>query len=72
MSKIQFLRNKIAAGVAGVTALVVTGSAFAADPLADAATASMDKSTLYLIGAAVLTLTGVVVIIRKSQRAGGG
>ncbi len=50
---------------------MVAAPAFAGD-LATAATEGMDKAELTLIGVAVLTLCGVVALIKKGQRASGG
>lgn len=58
-----------AAGIASTA--MVAAPAFAGD-LATAATEGMDKGELMLIGAAVLTLCGVVALIKKGQRASGG
>lgn len=54
-----------------VSTAMVAAPAFAGE-LATAATEGMDKAELYLIGAAVLTLCGVVALIKKGQRASGG
>ncbi|WP_375066904.1 hypothetical protein AB9L18_10395 [Stenotrophomonas lactitubi] len=61
--------GKKAAAVAA--AALVTGPAFAGD-LATAATSGMDGGELTLIGVAVLTLCGIVALIKKGQRASGG
>jgi hypothetical protein len=75
MKKSTNLRSKLR-GVATKAAAVATSAMVAAPAfageLATAATEGMDKAELYLIGAAVLTRSGVVVLIRKSQRASGG
>ncbi|MCF7220398.1 hypothetical protein [Marilutibacter chinensis] len=57
--------------VAGGAAAVAAGAANAG-ALADAITAGLDSAELMLIGAGVLTLTGIVVLIKKSGRAAGG
>lgn len=65
---IKKLRNKLAAVSAiGMTALA-SAPAFAGD-LATAATEGMDKAELTLIGVAVLTLAGVIALIRAARRA---
>lgn len=53
------------------TAAMMTGPAFAGE-LATAVTGALDSTEMTLIGVGVLTLTGVVVLIKKSQRAAGG
>lgn len=58
-----------AASVASIA--MVAAPAFAGE-LATAATEGMDKGELTLIGVAVLTLCGVVALIKKGQRASGG
>ncbi|MDY0955684.1 MAG: hypothetical protein ACN6RH_07380 [Stenotrophomonas rhizophila] len=65
------LRGVATKAAAVVTTAMVAAPAFAGD-LATAASEGMDKAELYLIGAAVLTLCGVVVLIKKGQRASGG
>lgn len=70
-TKLVNIRNKVAGAAAVATAALYAGAA-SAGPLADAASEGMDNAELYLIGAAVLTLSGVVVLIRKGQRAAGG
>ncbi|KUJ02722.1 hypothetical protein AR275_18770 [Stenotrophomonas maltophilia] len=65
---IKNVRNKLAAVSAiGMTALA-SAPAFAGD-LATAATEGMDKAELTLIGVAVLTLAGVIALIRAARRA---
>ncbi len=61
--------KQIASGASlfAVTAMA-TRPAFAGE-LADAATAAMDKAELVLIGVAVLTLCGVIAMIRSGKRA---
>ncbi|WP_282262330.1 hypothetical protein [Stenotrophomonas sp. PS02301] len=75
MKKIINLRSKLR-GVATKAAAVVSTAMVAAPAfageLATAAADGMDKTELYAIGAAVLTLCGVVVLIKKGQRASGG
>ncbi|WP_312704148.1 hypothetical protein [Stenotrophomonas lactitubi] len=61
----------------GIKAAAVASTAMVAAPafageLASAATEGMDKAELTLIGVAVLTLCGVVALIKKGQRASGG
>lgn len=56
----------------GATAFAVTAMASApafAGDLASAATDGMDKAELLLIGAAVLTLCGVIALIRSGKKA---
>lgn len=53
------------------TAALVAAPAFAGE-LATAASDGMDKAELILIGVAVLTLCGVVALIRAGRRASGG
>ena len=65
------LRNIGFKAAAVATTAMVAAPAFAGE-LASAATEAMDGAELTLIGVGVLTLTGIVVLIRKSQRAGGG
>ncbi len=67
-SNLRGLGKKAAAVV---TTAMVAAPAFAGE-LGEAATEAMDKSELYIIGAAVMTLCGVVAIIRSSRRASGG
>ena len=65
---IKNVRNKLAAVSAiGMTALA-SAPAFAGE-LATAATDGMDKAELTLIGVAVLTLAGVIALIRAARRA---
>jgi len=61
----------------GIKAAAIASTALVAAPafageLATAATEGMDKGELTLIGVAVLTLCGVVALIKKGQRASGG
>ena len=68
----KFSVKKIAGRVVAVASTaLVAAPAFAGD-LATAATEGMDKAELALIGAAVLTLCGVVALIRAGRRASGG
>lgn len=67
--------NKLSTGFA--YALAVASSAFiagnaAAGDLAAAVTSALDPAEMTLIGVGVLALTGVVVLIKKAQRAAGG
>lgn len=58
--------------VTGASAFAITAMATApafAGDLATAATESMDKGELMLIGVAVLTLCGVIALIRAGKRA---
>ncbi|MGG4627414.1 hypothetical protein ACLPGS_00345 [Stenotrophomonas maltophilia] len=65
---IKNARNKLAAVSAiGMTALA-SAPAFAGE-LASAATDGMDKAELILIGVAVLSLSGVIALIRAGRRA---
>ncbi|MBH1744315.1 hypothetical protein I5V28_00510 [Stenotrophomonas maltophilia] len=65
---IKNVRNKLAAVSAiGMTALA-SAPAFAGE-LASAATEGMDKAELILIGVAVLSLCGVIALIRAGRRA---
>lgn len=65
---IKNVRNKLAAVSAiGMTALA-SAPAFAGE-LASAATEGMDKAELILIGVAVLSLSGVIALIRAGRRA---
>ncbi|HGP0654921.1 TPA: hypothetical protein ACKP0Q_000088 [Stenotrophomonas maltophilia] len=65
---IKNARNKLAAVSAiGMTALA-SAPAFAGE-LASAATEGMDKAELILIGVAVLSLCGVIALIRAGRRA---
>ncbi|WP_242876815.1 hypothetical protein [Stenotrophomonas maltophilia] len=65
---IKNVRNKLAAVSAiGMTALA-SAPAFAGE-LATAATEGMDKAELILIGVAVLSLCGVIALIRAGRRA---
>jgi len=68
---IKNLRNIGLKAAAIASTALVAAPAFAGD-LATAATEGMDKGELMLIGAAVLTLCGVVALIKKGQRASGG
>ncbi|MEN5260262.1 hypothetical protein [Stenotrophomonas hibiscicola] len=68
---IKNLRNIGLNAAAIASTAMVAAPAFAGD-LATAATEGMDKGELMLIGAAVLTLCGVVALIKKGQRASGG
>lgn len=62
----------IAPAVAAVpAALFFSGNASAGD-LATAVTGALDTAEMTLIGVGVLALTGIVVLIKKSQRAAGG
>ena len=66
-------KAKSAAGVlaaVGATS-IVAGNAAAGD-LATAVTGALDASEMTLIGVGVLALTGIVVLIKKAQRAAGG
>ncbi|WP_422506154.1 hypothetical protein [Stenotrophomonas sp. GZD-301] len=61
----------------GLKAAAVATTAMAAAPafagdLASAATSGMDSAELILIGVGVLTLSAVVVLVKKGQRASGG
>ncbi|ENB4191194.1 TPA: hypothetical protein UMZ04_000696 [Stenotrophomonas maltophilia] len=65
---IKNARYKLAAVSAiGMTALA-SAPAFAGE-LASAATEGMDKAELILIGVAVLSLCGVIALIRAGRRA---
>lgn len=69
----MFHNAKLYAARAGAVAasFVVAGSAMAGD-LATAVTSGLDSAEMTLIGVGVLTLTGIVVLIKKAQRAAGG
>lgn len=64
-------KGALTALVAVPAAMVITGNAVAGD-LATAVTGALDASEMTLIGVGVLTLTGIVVLIKKAQRAAGG
>lgn len=66
----RFSRAK-AAVVGAATTAFIAGNAHAG-ALADAITGGLDEAELMLIGAGVLTLVGIVVLIRKSSKAAGG
>lgn len=68
---LQKINHKLAAASAFALTAVMTGPAFAG-PLAEAASSEMDKGELALVGAAVLTLCGVVALIRAGRKASGG
>lgn len=68
---IKHFRNIGLKAAAIASTALVAAPAFAGE-LATAATEGMDKGELMLIGAAVLTLCGVVALIKKGQRASGG
>lgn len=53
------------------TTAMVAAPAFAGD-LATAVTEGLNGAELTLIGVGVLTLSGIVVLIKKGQRAAGG
>jgi hypothetical protein len=56
----------------GATAFAVTAMASApafAGDLAEGATSGMDKAELMLIGVAILTLCGVIALIRAGKKA---
>ena len=62
----------LAAGAAAVVSgLVISGQAAAGD-LATAVTGALDAAEMTAIGVGVLALTGIVVLIKKAQRAAGG
>lgn len=66
-------KAKSAAGVLAVVGAssMVAGNAMAGD-LATAVTSALDGAEMTLIGVGVLALTGIVVLIKKAQRAAGG
>lgn len=55
---------------AGVTAMTVAGMANAG-ALADAVTGGVDTAELLLIGAIVLTCSGIILLIRSGKKASG-
>lgn len=61
----RFTLGKIGAGVAAVA----TAGAASAGELATAVTDGLDKGELTLIGVGVLTLCGVVALIKSGKRA---
>lgn len=63
--------NKTPQAIAFCTTALTVGAASAGD-LATAVTGALDASEMTLIGVGVLALTGVVVLIKKAQRAAGG
>lgn len=64
--------KKITGGVSAFALTAMVAGQAHAGALADAITGGLDEAELMLIGAAVLTLTGIVVLIRKSGKAAGG
>lgn len=67
------IRNAPLALAVAASAMIATGPAFAGD-LADAITAEITtaKAELLLVGAAVLTIAGVLLLIRSVKRGAGG
>jgi hypothetical protein len=61
--------KSIATGGAAFAFAAMVAPPASAGVLADAATAAMDNAELILIGVAVLTLCGVVAMIRAGKRA---
>ncbi|XQA67129.1 hypothetical protein ACM9XC_07285 [Xanthomonas sacchari] len=53
----------------GATALVVSGLASAGE-MAEAVSAGVDKTELTAIGVVVLTITGIILMIRSGKKAG--
>ncbi|MGH8040317.1 MAG: hypothetical protein ACRES5_08515 [Pseudomonas sp.] len=68
MFKNEKLRSIATKATAVVTTAMVAAPAFAGD-LADAVTQSAEPAELTLIGVAVLTLCGVILMIRSGKRA---
>lgn len=64
--------HKIGLKAAAIASTALVAAPAFAGELATAATEGMDKGELTLIGVAVLTLCGVVALIKKGQRASGG
>lgn len=71
MNTVSRFKTAFGALAAVPAALLFAGNASAGD-LATAVTGALDASEMTLIGVGVLALTGVVVLIKKSQRAAGG
>ena len=75
MNKSTNLRSKVRnvsiKAAAVVTTALVSVPAFAG-PMAEAATDGMDVAELGLIGVAVLTMAGVIALIRAGRKAAGG
>lgn len=61
------LRTKFAQGVGVVAAMTAAGAASAGD-LATAVTSGIDSAELMLIGVAVLTVSGVIFLIKSGKR----
>lgn len=71
------MKKKINLRSIGFKAAAVASTAMVAAPafageLADAVTSGLNGAELTLIGVGVLTLSGIVVLIKKGQRASGG
>lgn len=67
----QKIKSGMAAAVAVASTAFIAGNAQAGD-LATAVSSALDPAEMTLIGVAVLALSGIVVLIKKSQRAAGG
>lgn len=65
------LKSGAAAFLAVVSTALIAGTAHAGE-LADAVTDNLDKAEMTAIGVGILALCGVVVLIKKAQRASGG
>lgn len=71
MFNVSRFKAGFAALLAAPAAMFAAGNASAGD-LATAVTGALDTAEMTLIGVGVLALTGIVVLIKKSQRAAGG